>query len=307
MLLNDHLNMERCFEIDQIARNLDWLGLFSSGFCAYTVKICAEDSRTLSCGDVDRIINYLLFELNAQFSVPVLERTSRGKSNLNPIAEFVFLPPPESFSIDLASSFKVAEDPLESFQIALLTEDPAYRFLCFYHVAEFFFEEVREEKLKNQVRKILGEHQDTVNDHKIKALVEMMKKTGRTDEVQALEEVLVTYKVSAHALKARLGATNECLVFYENNDLFFSKRRTTSLSFGELDNRTFCKTLAKRIYDCRCHLVHRKKSDNGGYRPLRKSREVVKELNLIQATAEIILRNSSRASTQESADPVPSS
>ena len=195
MLLNDHLSKYRIIEIDEIAEKIDWLWLFSSGFCDYTVKIRTEDSRTLSCGAVDRIINYLLFELNAQFSVPVLERTSRAKSNLNPVGEFVFLPSPESFSIDLASNFNVAEEPLEYFQIALLAEDPAYRFLCFYHVAEFFFEEVQEEKLKNQVRRILGEHKDTVDDQKIKALVDMMKK-AKTDGVQPLEEVLVRYAVS---------------------------------------------------------------------------------------------------------------
>lgn len=203
----------------------------------------------------------------------------------------------------MAPHLNYKQELLEHYNMALISSDPFVQFIGFYHIMEYFFEEIYNEDILATVQKIIQHpgfssrrNKDIVNlIENIKRKTRQGKENFQGNELEALELTIKKY-INISDLYSDLQEYNpESLNYYANHEISFSKGDTIDLK--EFTNDKLPKKLAARIYKTRNSLVHSKSNnmsskDRGIYRPFINSNELSKEIPLMRMLAEYIIINS---------------
>jgi len=191
-----------------------------------------------------------------------------------------------------------AKDVVDYYKQALASTDPYIKFISFYHVMEYFYDEVFKKKMVADLRTKIT-HPDFVykDDEKIydialfvKNRLRMDDEFGLGDERESLKYVLSEY-VPIDEIKTRISAIDpDSVKYYETTKVTFCNAPAIPWS----DTQGVYTQIAKRIYFIRNSLVHSKSGKNHErYKPYNDEAQLQKEIPLVKVIAELIIINSS--------------
>lgn len=191
------------------------------------------------------------------------------------------------------------EDVVDYYKQALASKDPYIKYISFYHIMEYFFDEVFKRKVVEDLKnKITHPDFSYKDDNKIYELAQYVKNRfsakdipGQGDEKESLRYVLMEY-VPIDDLKARIDIINpEAVNYYQSTKVSFCN--ASPISWTDLQG-VYTK-IRDRVYTTRNSLVHSKSSKNfQRYRPYKDENQLQLEIPLVQAIAELIIINSSK-------------
>ena len=193
------------------------------------------------------------------------------------------------------------QDLTEQYHMAVSSEDPFVQFIGFYHIMEYFYEEIYKEGVVNNVKEILLDPGFSTKRKKdIMKLVDLInkKRTESTvgSELEALELTLRKY-IDIEKIIEKLNEIDEDFIeYYKNNKVNFSNGDAIDL-IG--DKKHIFKKLANRVYKTRNSLVHSKSNEvrsneRGIYKPFKDSKALLKEIPLLKVISEeIIIKSAS--------------
>lgn len=204
----------------------------------------------------------------------------------------------DRIKIDTPPLRRYNADVVDYYKQGLASNDPYIKFISFYHVMEYFYDEVFKKKLITDLKnKITHPDFSYKNEEKIyeialfvKNRMRMNDETGQGNELESLKYVLNKY-ISIDELKERINSIDiDAINYYRNNKVSFCDAPTISWS----DSEGVFKTIAKRIYFTRNSLVHSKSGKNKQrYHPYKDENKLKLEIPLVKAVAEAIIINSS--------------
>lgn len=181
-----------------------------------------------------------------------LNRTTRGRVDFT--------------QLDTPPLRKYTNDVVDYYRLALASTDAYIKYVSFYHIMEYFYDEVFKKKMVSDLRDRIT-HPDFAyrNDEKIYELAMFVKnrlrmddKSGLGDERESLRYVLMEY-VPIDDLKAKLSAIDvDAIQYYQTTKVAFCNAPTISWN----DAQGIYTSLAKRVYFTRNSLVHSKSGKN---------------------------------------------
>lgn len=199
-------------------------------------------------------------------------------------------------NIEEAPKRSVNPEILEFYSMGLASEDPFTIYISFYHIIEYYFDEVYQKKLIDDMKeKITSPDFSYKNDKKLLDLATFINKrmksdneAGKGNELESLKYVLTTF-APIEELKEKLNEINPTLVqFYSEKSVSFTGSQQLKITWNDLEG--VYTSLAKRIYTTRNALVHSKSGQNDKlYKPLKHKEILRKELPLIQVVAEMVI------------------
>ena len=202
-------------------------------------------------------------------------------------------------------SRKYNNELVEFFKTAISASDPFIQYISFYHVLEYYFDEIFKNHLVGIIRdKITLPDFSHKNDTKLYDLAKAIRKELKTttdetqgNELETLKYVLQQYVKDIERLKNRieqLSNEERILQYYQTSKVPFVNG-TKAKTIAWTDSVQVHKNIAERIYQTRNALVHSKKENGGGiYNPAKNENDLIKELPLVRAIAEEIIINSSK-------------
>ena len=188
-------------------------------------------------------------------------------------------------------------DLVHHYQLAIATDSPPLEYLCYYHIAEHFFEAIFEDDLITGVRAMLTQPSFSFRRKQdVRRLVAHVKdrlKFQRDEmifsEQEALKLVLSKY-VDMRNVREKLEAIQDkLLVYYAAKTVAFAKGDQVDLRGDDAEVMT---ALSRRVYKTRNAVVHSKEGGRPRYQPFRHDRELAQELPLMRLIAEEIIVNS---------------
>lgn len=201
--------------------------------------------------------------------------------------------------IDTPPLREYSEDVVDYYKQALASNDPYIKYISFYHIMEYFYDEVFKRKMVTDLKnKITHPDFSYKDDDKIFEIAKFVKnrlrmndETGQGNELESLKYVLKEY-VSIDDLKTRINTIDSnALNYYQNNKVSFCNAPI----IGWADSQGVFTQMAKRIYFTRNSLVHSKSGKNKErYRPYQDEKQLQLEMPLVKAVAEAIIINSSK-------------
>lgn len=260
----------------------------------YTIKVESNKQVSINClRSYSSAFEFLLMYKQgiaiSEYS-DIQDMFSVGNSVLQRSREPVDTPPQRIFNADVLSYYTMA---LES-------RDPFTMYISFYHVIEHYFDAVFRKKLTEQIKEqITNPDFSYKNEEKLYNLAKYIKKhmnsdgnSGKGDEFESLRYVLMEY-VPVDELKNRIDALDQTAKdYYQNNFVPFTVSTKTKISWSNLDG--VYTNLATRIYETRNSLVHSKSEQIANqYRPYENTKDLLREIALIESVAELVLINSS--------------
>lgn len=159
--------------------------------------------------------------------------------------------------IDTPPLRKYTEDVVDYYKQALASNDPYIKYISFYHVMEYFYDEVFKRKivtdLKNKITHPDFSYKDEDKIYEIAMFVKnrlrMNDETGQGNELESLKYVLNEY-VSIDNLKARINTIDSnALNYYQNNKVAFCNAPV----IGWSDSQGVFTQLAKRNISLEIH------------------------------------------------------
>lgn len=204
----------------------------------------------------------------------------------------------ECLQLDKAPLRTYNEDVVDYYKMALSSNDPYNKYISFYHVLEYYYDEVFKNNLiKDLKSKITHPDFSYKKDDKIYELAQFVKNRwradlegGQGDELESLKYVIAEY-VSISELKNRIEMYDpNSSTYYQNTKVPFCDAPAIHWN----DTTSIITLLAKRIYFTRNSLIHSKSSKNNQrYKPFKNETQLQKEIPLIQSIAELVIISSS--------------
>ena len=189
---------------------------------------------------------------------------------------------------------------LDYYAMAMESRDPFTQYISFYHVIEHYFDAVFRRKLIDEIRsKITHVGFSYKNDDSLYELAKFVRKhmssdddRGKGNEFESLRYVLMEY-VPIDELKTRIDALDPSAKdFYQSSLVVFTTSKKTKIAWS--DAQGVYTNLATRIYETRNALVHSKSEQaNNQYRPYENRKDLLQEMPLIRAVAELVITNTS--------------
>ncbi|PGE16334.1 hypothetical protein COM64_20490 [Bacillus toyonensis] len=186
---------------------------------------------------------------------------------------------------------------IDYYNLAISSRDPFVSFISYYHVIEYFFDEVyREQQINTLKTSITSPRFNYKDDEQLFNIIQkiikdnkFVRENGSGNEQQSLNYVLNKYINKLDDFKMRL--ISEELNFYQSNTVLFSKGDIIN---WDKDKDRVIKAISNRIYKTRNALIHSKSSKKDvTYHPYLHKNELEKEISLIKTIAECIIENSS--------------
>ena len=187
-------------------------------------------------------------------------------------------------------------DIVDYYKLAFSSNDPYIQYISFYHIIEYFYDEVFKRKMiEDLTDKITQPDFSYKNEDQvfglatfIKNRIKMNVNEGQGNETESLKYVLKEY-INIEELKNKLDKND--LKFYSENIVSFSKGPTISWR----DEPGIYTNITKRIYFTRNALIHSKSGKKDKmYKPYRDEMLLQKEIPLVRVIAEMIIINSSK-------------
>ena len=190
------------------------------------------------------------------------------------------------------------DDVVDYYKMALSTPDPYTKFISFYHIMEYFYDEVFRKKMIADIKeRITNPGFSYKDDEKIyeialfvKHRLKMNDESGQGNELETLKFVLNEF-VPIDELKNRIFEIDSMSVdYYQSNRVAFCN----APAIPWIDVQGVYTLISKRIYFVRNSLVHSKSGKNRErYKPYKDEAQLQKEIPLVLAIAELIIINSS--------------
>ena len=191
----------------------------------------------------------------------------------------------------------------EQYHMAISSEDPFIQFIGFYHIMEYFFEEIYKENIIEQVKEIiLNPGFSSKRKKDIVKIIDFINKKMVSEnnslagsERKALELTLEKY--------VKIEDIIEKLKDYKDNLEEYYKTTKVTFSDGDVfdlnNDKEIFKKMSSRIYKTRNSLVHSKSNEirlkeRGIYKPFKDSKELLKEIPLMRCISEEIIIKSSK-------------
>lgn len=193
------------------------------------------------------------------------------------------------------------EDVLDYYTMAMESRDPFTAYISYYHVVEHYFDAIYRKKLTEEIKNKLTQPGFSYKDeNSLYDLAKYIRKhmsnddnSGKGNEYDSLRYVLLEYS-PIDDLKVRIDALDSTAVnYYQVESVpFVKKSKSTKLAWSDMQGvYTY---LATRIYETRNALVHSKSEQTESqYRPYENKEDLIRELALIRAVAELVIINSS--------------
>ena len=235
-----------------------------------------------------------VFEFMYKNSISISEY--RNLDEIFPLIEMVgFVPEFKS----VTPRREYVNDVIEYYRRAISSKDPYIKFISFYHVMEYFFDEIYKKKMIADLQdKITSPGFSYRNEEKIYDIVKFVQKRiskngelGQGKELESLK-CLLNHYVEVEELKKRINEIDsESEQYYQNNEVSFSSK-APEIQWNDAED--VLKKIAQRIYYTRNALVHSKSGKRGEiYNPYSDERKLQREIPLVKAVAEMIIINSS--------------
>lgn len=193
---------------------------------------------------------------------------------------------------------------VEQYHMAVSSDDPLIQFIGYYHILEYFFEEVYKKELIRLVREEIIRPEFSVNNDS--ELAKIIDKIGNksssytfANEREALKLTLKDFVMLDKVIDKITYYTSKYVDYYKGNKVPFSGGVKVDLLS---DDKEVFEKLANRIYETRTSIIHSKsnelKSENKKrfiYSPFKDSEALSKEIPLIKALAEEVIINSAES------------
>ena len=196
---------------------------------------------------------------------------------------------------------------IEQFISACSAEDAMLKFIGYYHIMEYFFEDVYKENLRDNLKNILIQPDfSATNDKDLNKIIKLFGNKGSDcspgNEEDGLKLVLKNY-VKINNLVDKLNVYKyDYIDYYKKHDVSFAKGQKVDLMLYEASvnkkeeevKNTIFNSIAKRIYATRNSIVHGKSNElrnkeRSIYRHFKNEKELAKEIPLMKAIAEEII------------------
>lgn len=284
------MDFNKKFKIGSGIYDFSLKSYFDSEFLDYsnndirTMKIAYE--KELTFNEFVKHSNAYRFWLNYYFQPQVITRfkfvekqinlmTYRKKVNLNHNRI------PQKF---------YNEEILHYYEQGLLSDDPVFSYISFYHILEYFYENVNVENLIDNLENHKTEYKSFyLNNGQIDVKLHKIIRKACLGEKDKLIQVLNKFLDKKRLLNDIDKVENIDYDYFLNTNIPWAKK--TKLKNEE---NNFNERIANRIYKVRNALVHRKETDQKKYVINIKEDEnaLYKELSLIQLVAEQIIMES---------------
>lgn len=186
---------------------------------------------------------------------------------------------------------------IDYYNLALSSIDPFVSYISYYHIIEYFYDEVyREHQIEKLRTSITSPSFSYKDDGKLFNIIEAVIKDNKTvrdngsgNEQQSLNYVLNKYIDDIEEFKARFNSSD--LDYYKDQQVTFSKGNI--INWQEPKEKVI-KAISNRLYKTRNSLIHSKSSKKDvTYHPYSHRGELIKEINLIKNIAEKIIEEDS--------------
>lgn len=279
-------------EFEQDKSYESFLGYLSNRIIPYyfSLKIISNESKTID--EFKRYKDSFIFTYIYSKHRPIIEA-----DNLNKISDERRFIGGRPFEMEAP---KRSYDPfiIEYYRQASESSDPFIQFISYYHILEYFFDEIFNKKLIDDLmNKITHPDFSYRNESKIKELAYFSHKRltgfgedGQGNELESLKFVLKEY-VRPIELRERLIELKQDPDYYQNNKVSFSNGPGVSFS----DEKGIYTTLAKRIYFTRNSLIHSKSNRASQTYRVNIHKDILKnEIPLLEAVSELVILSSSK-------------
>ncbi|MDA2093788.1 hypothetical protein PDN23_14285 [Bacillus cereus] len=256
-------------------------------FCD-TLKITKQKDSKISLKDtINSFIYTYMCNMNGPIKIYSVEEVFGILSKRDKAINNNFQAPKRIYNANL----------LDYYNLAVSSIDPFVSFISYYHIIEYFFDEVFREQQINNLKKSITSPRFNYKDEEqlyniIKTIIKdnhSIRENGSGNEKQSMNYVLAKYIYDIDEFKLRLN--NDELAFYQNNIVSFSRGNVIN---WERDKTKIIKDIVNRIYATRNALIHSKSSKKEEtYHPYLHKNDLEKEINLIKALAECIIENDS--------------
>lgn len=219
------------------------------------------------------------------------QRTSLARRKIQNVSEL------------MAPQLFYKEQLVAQYYMALTSEEPFVKFIGFYHIMEYFYEEVYNEDILKSVQHIIQHPGFSAKRTKdIVKIVDLIKRKNKQNkeefqgsELEALELTLKKFVEVNDLISDLTEFDNSLIDYYKSSEVNFSNGDAVDLR--DVSNEKLYKKLAARIYKTRNALVHSKSNENrlnerGVYNPFVSSQELAKEIPLMRYISEAIIINS---------------
>lgn len=212
----------------------------------------------------------------------IYERNGGGRARISELSE-----PPRRL---------VNEETLEYYSMGVDADDPFTKYISFYHVLEYYFDEAYKNKLICEMKNKLTEPSFSYKSEKkiyelavwIGNRIKVDVEDGRGNELDSLKYVLEEY-VDINELATAIDEWNCSLRdYYGTTPVTFTGSKNGVIPWS--DREGVYTSLAKRIYCTRNALVHSKSGQaEKQYKPRKHKAILNKEIPLIQLISETII------------------
>lgn len=249
-----------------------------------SLKIKSEDNQRHS-------IDYFN-KLSDSFSFNVMYQKNYGFSEVTNIND-LFIDIHVRSRTDEVNAPRKFYNPetLSYYRKAIMTEDSYNKYLSFYHVLEYYFDEMFNEILINGTReKITSPDFSYKNDDSIMQLIKFFKKTMNLNRENG---IMGNEKKSLMHLLEKVLDPDEILDQLQENEIEYYKNTQVPFSSGsaiQFNSDKFYNNMTNRIYSTRNALVHSKSGQQkSSFNPFHDEDALKKEIPLIKHVAEKVL------------------
>lgn len=261
---------------------------------AFTLKVCSDHP----------VVIRKLRDCATSFEFLIMYRQNAAISEYTDVQDMYIMGRPmrpyQREEVDSPPQRIYNADVLDYYTLAMESRDPFSMYISFYHVVEHYFDAVFRRKLTDEMRdRITHPDFSYKSEEKLYELAKYVKKhlnsdddSGKGNEFESLKYVLMEY-VPIDELKRRINALEGTAVsYYQTTKVPFVTSKDTKIPWS--DTQGVYTKLATRIYETRNALVHSKSEQAANqYKPYENRKDLLLEIALIRAAAELVLINSS--------------
>lgn len=285
----DNYRMRRSDEAE-----IDWKDFIIQNLGEYSIKIQCQNTNSIEW----------FRNRKAGFSFEFMFKSQRSLQEYLSIEDIFPIRGVARNSVDISTlevlpHREYINDVVDYYKLAYASNDPYNKYISFYHVMEYFYDEVFKKKIVEElVDRITRPDFSYRNEDKVyeiatfvKNRIQMNDESGQGNELESLRFVLKEYVAIEELIRKINDVGAELVTYYQTTKVSFSKAPVLSWN----DSEGVYTQLAKRIYFTRNSLIHSKSGKNRErYKPYKDEKELQMEIPLMQVVSEMIIVNSSK-------------
>lgn len=179
----------------------------------------------------------------------------------------------------------------------------SHKYLSFYHILEYFYENIFMEDQISKVREIITDPGFSYKRSKdVAKLINKVQAKAFDKDVSINEKVALTLLIQKHIPQDQL---QDRLIDRYGQEFLDILKKKVGFSDGDIiifskeDEQQYIRSITNRIYKTRNAIVHSKESftddkKNNKYRSIRDDKELFYEIALIQVIAEMIINENAK-------------